>query len=42
VPLKDEILPYPNDDGTHAIPFARHASVREIGTLKNVPIEKLN
>ena len=42
VPLKDEILPYPYDDGTHAIPFARHASVRVIGTLKNIPIEKLN
>ena len=28
VPLKDEILPHPNDDGTHVVPFARHASVR--------------
>ena len=42
VPLKDEILSHPNDDGTHAVPFARHVSVRGIGTLKKVPIEKLN
>jgi hypothetical protein len=42
VPFEHEILPHPNDDGTHAVPFARHASVRGIGTLKKVPIEKLD
>ncbi|MGB7009488.1 MAG: hypothetical protein WBD97_03670 [Pseudolabrys sp.] len=27
VPLNDEVLPHPNDDGTHAVPFTPHASV---------------